>query len=152
SGNVVFEAAPGNAGTPGTWTQIASRPWNTSNVPLANVLFELKAGTWQAEANAPGTVIFDNFKAAVSSSAPAPTLSSVSPNSGPASGNTAITISGTNFSAGASVTIGGIAATNIAVTSSTSITANTPAHAAGAANVTVTNADGQSATLSGAYT
>ncbi|HBI33866.1 MAG TPA: hypothetical protein DDY44_01795 [Candidatus Moranbacteria bacterium] len=50
------------------------------------------------------------------------------------------------------LTIGGTSATNIAVTSPTTITATTPAHAAGAADVVVTNYDGQSATLTSGYT
>ena len=64
SGQVVFETAPANAGTPGAWTQLYAESWNTSAVPLSTVLFELKAGTWRIEGNNPGTVIFDNFKAA----------------------------------------------------------------------------------------
>jgi IPT/TIG domain len=53
---------------------------------------------------------------------------------------------------GASVTIGGTAATSITVVSPTQITATTPAHAAGAVNVVVTNADAQSATLASGFT
>jgi hypothetical protein len=64
SGQVVFEAAPSNAGTPGAWTVLYSEPWNTSSVPLNAVTFELKGGTWRIEGANPGTVIFDNFKAA----------------------------------------------------------------------------------------
>jgi acid phosphatase len=64
SGQVVFEAAPSNAGTPGAWTVLYSEPWNTSSVPLSAVTFELKGGTWRIEGANPGTVIFDNFKAA----------------------------------------------------------------------------------------
>jgi hypothetical protein len=64
SGQVVFEAAPSNAGAPGAWTMLYSEPWNTSAVPLNAVMFELKAGTWKIEGTNPGTVIFDNFKAA----------------------------------------------------------------------------------------
>jgi hypothetical protein len=64
SGQIVFETAPNNAGAPGTWTQLYAEPWNTSAVPLSSVLFELKAGTWRIEGANPGTVIFDNFKAA----------------------------------------------------------------------------------------
>jgi hypothetical protein len=84
--------------------------------------------------------------------APAPTVSSVSPNSGSTNGGTAVTITGTNFAAGAMVTFGGTAATNVTVASSTSITATTPAHAAGAVNVVVTNTGGQSGTLSSGFT
>jgi acid phosphatase len=64
SGQIVFETAPSNAGTPGTWTVLYSEPWNTAGVPLNAVTFELKAGTWRIEGANPGTVIFDNFKAA----------------------------------------------------------------------------------------
>ena len=64
SGQVVFETAPSNAGTPGAWTVLYSETWNTSSVPLSAVMFELKAGTWRIEGANPGTVIFDNFKAA----------------------------------------------------------------------------------------
>jgi hypothetical protein len=64
SGNVVFETAPNSGGSPGTWSVRASELWNTSSIPLGSVLFELKGGTWQPEANAAGKAIFDDFKAA----------------------------------------------------------------------------------------
>ncbi|KKQ06027.1 MAG: hypothetical protein US16_C0027G0005 [Candidatus Moranbacteria bacterium GW2011_GWE2_36_40] len=50
------------------------------------------------------------------------------------------------------VTIGGVAATNIVVVNSTTITATTPAHTAGVTDVVVTNYDGQSAILTNGYT
>jgi hypothetical protein len=81
----------------------------------------------------------------------APTVSSVSPNNGPTTGGTGVTITGTNFAAGAAVTFGGTAATNVVVVSSTSITATTPAHAAGAVTVTVT-VNGQSGSLTNGFT
>jgi hypothetical protein len=64
AGSVVFASAPDNGGTPGSWMELVREPWNTASVPLGSVLFELKGGTWQPEANAAGTVIFDNFRAA----------------------------------------------------------------------------------------
>jgi hypothetical protein len=64
TGLVVFETAPSNAGAPGAWVQLFSQAWNTSAIPLSSVNFELKGGTWRIEANNPGTVIFDNFRAA----------------------------------------------------------------------------------------
>ena len=69
--------------------------------------------------------------------APPINISMVRPISGPASGGTPITITGTNFSAGARVTIDGIAATNVTVVSSTQITATTPAGYPGEAVVAV---------------
>ena len=83
---------------------------------------------------------------------PAPTISSLSPNSGPPAGGTSVTVSGTNFSSGATVTFGGNAATNVNVTSGTTITATTSAHNEGVVDVTVTNSDGQSATLTQGFT
>ena len=83
---------------------------------------------------------------------PAPTVSAITPNSGTANGGTAVTITGTGFLAGATVKLGGTAATGVTVVSSTSITATTPAHAAGAVSVVVTNTDAQAGTLTNGYT
>ena len=58
-----------------------------------------------------------------------------------------MTITGTNFVAGATVTFGSAAATNVVVVSGTQITATTPAGSAGAVTVTVTNPSGQSGSL-----
>jgi hypothetical protein len=68
--------------------------------------------------------------------------------SGDAAGGSAITVSGTDFEDGASVTIGGTPATNIVVVSTTSLTLVTPALAAGSANdLVVTNGDATTGTL-----
>jgi hypothetical protein len=80
------------------------------------------------------------------------TVSSVSPNSGSTAGGTAVTITGTNFAAGATVTFGSAAATNVAVVNATTITATTPAGSTGAVTVTVTNSNGLSGSLAGAFT
>jgi len=81
-----------------------------------------------------------------------PTVASVSPNSGPIAGGTSVTITGTNFVSGATVIFGGVAATNVTVVTSTSMTATTPAHTSGAVTVTVTNPDAQSGSLVGGFT
>ena len=80
-----------------------------------------------------------------------PTITTISPNSGSTNGGTAVTITGTNFISGATVTFGGTAASNVSVVSSTSITATTPAHAAGAVNVVVADSNG-SGTLTNGFT
>lgn len=79
-------------------------------------------------------------------------VTSVSPTSGPTTGGTKLTITGTGFQSGAKVTLGGSAASNVIVAGSTSITATAPPHAAGTVNLTVTNPNGQSATSVNAYT
>jgi prepilin-type N-terminal cleavage/methylation domain-containing protein len=78
-----------------------------------------------------------------------PTVTGISPNSGPTAGGTNVTINGTNFVTGATVTIGGNAATGVSVTNSTTITATTPAGTAGTVSVIVTTAGGSSNAFSG---
>ena len=67
-----------------------------------------------------------------------PTVSAVAPASGTTLGGTTVTVTGTNFAAGATVTIGGAAATDVAVSGATSLTALTPQHASGPGDVVVT--------------
>src|SRR5450755_77868 len=61
---------------------------------------------------------------------PTPTITAISPNSGTTSGGTAVTITGTGFISGATVSLGGTPATGVTLMNSTTITAATPAHAA----------------------
>ncbi len=73
---------------------------------------------------------------------------SMAPASGPSSGGTSVTLSGTDFAPGTTVSIGGLSATNVTVGSFVQITATTPALAAGVAyDVVVANADGSAGTL-----
>jgi len=81
-----------------------------------------------------------------------PTVTSISPTTGSVAGSTAVTIKGTGFAAGATVTFGGNAATSVTVVNSTSIKATSPAHAAGSVTVTVTNSSGLSASLTNGFT
>jgi len=73
---------------------------------------------------------------------PAPAITSASPNTGSTGGNTAVTLTGTGFVAGANVTVNGEQALNINVASATSITFNTPGGAAGAVKIVVINPNG----------
>ncbi|MFV3406247.1 autotransporter domain-containing protein [Pseudomonas sp. NY15463] len=105
----------------------------------------------------PISVADDNFDADVGSytlvvgSSAAPTLTGISPNSGTTAGGTSVTLTGTNLTGATAVTIGGTAATNVTVVNATTITATTPAHAAGVVNVVVTTPGG-SATLTNGFT
>ncbi len=71
-----------------------------------------------------------------------PTVTAISPPTGTTFGGTLVMITGTNFNGTTGVTIGGVAATNVAVTSSTSLFAVTPANVAGEASVQVTTPGG----------
>ncbi len=76
---------------------------------------------------------------------PTPTVTSLSPSSGPLTGGTPVTIRGTNFATAAKVDFGTARASAVTVNSSTSITATPPAGAAGTVDVTVTTSGGTSA-------
>lgn len=82
---------------------------------------------------------------------PAPTITAISPNFGPTGGGTSVTITGGNFVATPTVTIGGTSATSVSFVSATTLTATAPAHAVGLVNVVVTNPDLQAATLTNGY-
>jgi hypothetical protein len=83
---------------------------------------------------------------------PAPTITSISPAIGPFAGGTTLTITGTGFVAGASVTFDAVAGTSITVVSATKITVDTPAGTPGAPVIVVTNPNGQAATITAGYT
>jgi hypothetical protein len=78
------------------------------------------------------------------------TVTSISPSTGPAAGATGVTIAGTGFEPGATVTFNGVAATVI-VLSPVALTATTPPHAAGRVDVVVINPNGTGATLRGGF-
>jgi large repetitive protein len=77
-----------------------------------------------------------------------PTVTNVNPNTGPTSGGTSVTITGTNFSGVTAVSFGSNAAGSFIVDSTTQITATSPA-GSGTVDVTVTAAGGTSAISSG---
>lgn len=92
-----------------------------------------------------------NFSANVAAQA-APAVTGISPTSAPAAGGTSVTISGTNFQSGATVSFGGAAPSSVAVKSATQITVTTEAHPAGPTSVTVQDPNGESSTLTNAFT
>jgi streptogramin lyase len=98
---------------------------------------------------------------AVAIGAPAPAaavgiipVTAVSPNTGSLAGGTTVTITGARFTAGARVTIGGVAATAVVVVNGSTIVCRTLPHAAGAVTVAVSVTDPGPATgsLASGYT
>ena len=81
----------------------------------------------------------------------APTLVSITPNTGTAAGGTGFSVTGTNLTGATGITFDGTAATSVNVVSSTSVTGVTPAHATGAVDVVITTPQG-TATLTNGYT
>jgi hypothetical protein len=78
-------------------------------------------------------------------------VQSITPANGPLSGGTVVTIRGLGFAAGATVTIGARAATDVTVTGSDALTARTPAGAASSAVDVVVTVSGRAGLLSGGF-
>lgn len=76
---------------------------------------------------------------------PPPAITGVSPRSGPTSGGTAVTITGTGFTDVASVRFGATAASSFSVVNDTTITAVAPARPTGLVHVRVATQNGTSA-------
>jgi len=102
------------------------------------------AGTVDVTVTTPGgtsaTSVADQFTYRV-----APTVASISPTSGPAAGETFVTITGSGFTGASQVRFGTVAASNFTVVSDTQITAFSPA-GSGKVDVTVSTPGGTSAT------
>jgi hypothetical protein len=85
--------------------------------------------------------------------APGPGSYYLSPRIAPAAGGRLIQIVGHDFTpTNTTVSVGGVAATNVVPVSSFLLDCNVPAHAAGAADVIVTTPNGTGPTLTGAVT
>ena len=82
----------------------------------------------------------------------APSVASITPSRGPTTGGTVSLVIGTNFAQGIRVLFGSTPATGVTVMSATRLSAIAPAGAPGIVDLTVVNADGQSAQLLRAFT
>jgi hypothetical protein len=102
------------------------------------------------------TVINPEGQAGVLASAytylPAPVISSLSPVSGTTAGGDLVTINGSGFAPGATVSIGGASGSQVTVVSSTQITFRTVPHAPGAVTVLVSNPGGGTSSPGGTFT
>ncbi len=83
---------------------------------------------------------------------PAAGITQASPVTGTTAGGTLVTLTGSNFVAGAIVSFGSVTSSVVSVVNATTITATSPVGSAGAVNVVVTNPDGQFATLTSGFT
>lgn len=79
----------------------------------------------------------------------APTVSSVTPVSGPLGGTTSLALVGTGFTGTTAVAVGGTPATSFTVVDDTHLTVVAPAHAVGQVHIIVTNGTGAATPASG---
>ncbi len=154
AGSTGNAASVANAGVGATYTWGITNGTITGGAGTANITFTAGAvGTVGLSVTVTtGAGCSDAQTANVTVGPATVSVTLVSPANGSSLGGTNVTISGSGFNAGATVTFGGSAATNVVVVNSGQITAKTPAHAAGAVNVTVTNTDTTNGTLINGYT
>ncbi|MGI8689790.1 MAG: protease pro-enzyme activation domain-containing protein [Thermomicrobiales bacterium] len=100
---------------------------------------------------ATGVGTFDAFAFSDAVLTSLPHITGTNPTTGPLAGGATVTFTGANFQPGATVSFGGLPATNVRVVDSATITAVTPPHAAGAADVQIVTG-GIVFNLPGAYT
>lgn len=138
--SVTFDGSPATSVSVDSDTQISATTPAHAAGPVA-VAVSTPAGT----STVPGLFTY------LPGAAPEPVVLLVAPATGPVTGGTSVTITGTGFSGATAVSFGGTAATSFAVDSDLQITATTPAHAAGIVDVAVTTPAGTS-TVPGLFT
>jgi lamin tail-like protein/IPT/TIG domain-containing protein/CotH protein len=131
-----------------TWVGSTSTDWRLT-VPLAREKNSFKIYGFNSSGEPVGTLSIDIYDA---TDWPAPTITAIDPASGPAAGGTKVSVTGTGFQEGVTVFIGALAATNLERVSSTELRMDSPAGAAGQADVRVVNLDSLSASAAGAFT
>ncbi len=101
---------------------------------------------------APGIFTFGDGAGTTSTNGLQPTISALSPSSGSAAGGTPVTLLGSGFIPGITVSFGGVPVTNFSVVNSTQITLTTPSGTVGSVPVMVTSPAGAFGGLSNGFT
>jgi prepilin-type processing-associated H-X9-DG protein len=121
-----------------TW-QLINNPTYTGTGPTGAMVFNTVSGNSLMAAGATVTLAGTGISIAVAGGPP----TTISPNSGPLSGGTSVTISGFGFTGATAVSFGSTAATSFTIVSDTTITAVAPpSTAAGPVDVIVTSPTG----------
>ncbi|MGE5276882.1 MAG: IPT/TIG domain-containing protein [Acidobacteriota bacterium] len=146
-GNLWFTESAGNKiGRITPFGAITEFPLPTKAASPSGIAAGPDAALWFTESSA------NNVGRITTGSAAPPAVTSVSPTSGPGGGGTAITLFGSGFVAGATLHVGDLAAANVTVVDSGTITATTPALPAGNLfDIVVTNPDMGSGSLSAGW-
>ena len=134
---------------PVTFNNLTVSAANPNITLLTNVTVATLTGTVRLTPSCPNHTLTSTNPNQTLQSCPAPTITGISPTSGPTAGGTTVTINGNNFTGltGASaVKFGSVNATSYIVNSATQITATAPAGSAGTVDITVTTPGGTSAT------
>ena len=153
AGSTGNAASVANAGVGATYNWSITGGTITAGTGTANITFTAGGvGTLMLNVTVTTSAGCSDAKSANVNVTSSPiTVTSVVPPAGKTTGGKPITVNGTGFQNGATITLGGSAATNVVFVNSTKLTAKTPAHAAGFVNVVVTNPDTGVGTLVNGY-
>jgi len=153
TGSTGNTASVGNAGAGATYNWSITNGTITAGTGTTSITYTAGAiGTLTLQVTVTTSNGCPGTKSVNVTVAPLVTVTSITPPNGPYFGGTPVTINGTAFQTGATVSIGGTAATNVVRVSATQITAKTGAHAGGTVNVVVTNPDTSIGTLTNGFT
>ncbi|RLJ76607.1 beta strand repeat-containing protein, partial [Pedobacter alluvionis] len=144
TGFVAGDIIPGNATISGFSGSGTTYTFNATPTANGAVTINVAANIAQDDAGN-GNTAASQFSITYGQAVAAPTVTALSPTSGPTSGGTSVTITGTDFSGATAVTFGATAATGFTVNSATQITATSPA-GTGTVDVRITTTGGTSAT------
>jgi hypothetical protein len=131
-------------------TLIPNHTYPAAGIKLLTSGYSLTGCTFLSNGYCQFTASNTNAASIITSSLTTPHLTSVMPSSGTALGNVGVTLTGTNLTGATAVSFGGVAATSVNVVSDTTVTAVTPANAAGIVDVVITTPHGSS-TLTDGY-
>jgi RHS repeat-associated protein len=134
--NLTGASAVDFAGVAATGISVANPTTIDATTPAGS------AGAVTVSVTTPGGTGTDTGAYTYVTPTPAPTVTGVSPTSGPTTGGTAVIITGTNLTGANSVKFGTAAATGLTVVNPTTIDGTTPADTSGAVNVSVTTPGG----------
>ena len=144
TGFVAGDITPGNATISGFSGSGTTYTFNATPTANGAVTINITANIAQDDAGN-GNTAATQFSITYGQAVAAPTVTALSPTSGPTSGGTSVTITGTDFSGATAVTFGATAVTGFTVNSATQITATAPA-GTGTVDVRITTTGGTSTT------
>jgi len=119
-----------------TWAPLNRGLDNPPAFEVAGLVFTPDGGTLRMAA-------IDGVHSYTFSATPWPAPAEAAPFDGPTAGGNSITLHGVGFLAGAAVLVGPVPASNVIVVDGSTITATVPPGSSGAADIRVTNSDGQ---------
>lgn len=151
-GAVLYGTTSASVGTTPSWVSVTFPDIRGQGMTASIINGSSFGGQITPAYGVSDTLYVDAFRVTVTYGTP-PTISSLSPNSGPVASGTSTTVTGTGFQNDTpgtnSITVNGYSATGVSVASDSSLTCTIPSGVAGTYNVVVLNNNGQGTKTNG---